>query len=274
MINALILGVIQGLTEFLPVSSSGHLVLAQSVLPGFSEPGLIFDLMLHAATLMAVLIYYRCDIIDLITVATGINKQTASFDKKSARIYIAAIVIATIPAALIGVFLQDYIESVFNMPMFTGGFLCVTGIFLITGELLASRLKGTIIPYGSWRWREWILVGLAQSLALLPGISRSGSTISTALALGWNREESARFSFFLMIPAVGGAVLLKLGDLAGHLESGAVALAPLVIGMGASFVSGYMAIHLLIKIIKQYRLSGFAIYCFIVGTITIVMNLA
>ncbi|HPQ38807.1 MAG TPA: undecaprenyl-diphosphate phosphatase, partial [bacterium] len=219
IIYAVILGAIQGITEFLPISSSGHLVLAQSILPGFSAPGLVFDVVLHAGTLVAVLAYYR---LDLIRLARGLAGGLPENENRDSRRWILGLLLATIPAAVVGVIADDAIEALFESPVFTAAFLCVTGLILFLGEWLKSRHREHMDASSAMTPGRWLTVGIAQALAIIPGISRSGSTMAAGLAVGWSRETAARFSFLLMIPAVSGAVLLKGMDMPAMLSSGTV----------------------------------------------------
>ena len=266
MLYAILLGILQGITEFLPISSSGHLVLAQNFMPDFHSPGLVFDVILHAGTLLAVLAYY-CK--DIIWIGKGVLKKLPETDNKAALNLLKMIVIGTIPAAILGVAAEDLFEQVFEKPIYASFFLIGTGCILFIGEYMArsfaenARESGTV--------KDALLVGLAQAMALFPGISRSGSTMAAGLALGWKREFCARFSFLLMIPAVGGAVVLKLPDLPQLLSSGSVSWPVVFTGFISAALSGYLAIVFLLGLIKKFTFNVFAVYCMLAGIISVVV---
>ncbi len=263
MLNAIILGLVQGLTEFLPISSSAHLVIMQAILPGFSEPAMEFDVMLHAGTLVAVFAYYRRDIAALLSGLFGRSSGVDAITPEGARWFVLAIVIGSIPAGIAGLLWEDKLEAVFSAPKAAAAFLCVTAAILSAGELIANRIQRAPSPFSKSSVLRWVIVGVMQAVALLPGISRSGSTIAAGLGVGWKREDAARVSFFLMMPAVGGAVALKLGDLmaaGAHVDWVAMSVGSVVAG-----ISGYTAIWLLIRYIRTHRLYPFAVYCLLVG---------
>jgi undecaprenyl-diphosphatase len=247
MLEAMLLGLIQGLTEFLPVSSSGHLVLAAHLIPGWQPPGVVFDLALHVGTLCAVLVYYRRDLFGL---AGGILRADAA----SVR-YVGLLVAGSVPTALIGFSLKDTFEALFLAPAWAAGFLLVTAAMMAAAHLLVRRADRRDIG-----WLDAVVVGVFQGLAITPGISRSGSTITGALLRRIEPIEAARFSFLLSIPAVGGAALLK------SLEGGQWPPAELMLsGALTSFVSGYLAIALFVRLIGRGRFLGFSIYAAVVG---------
>lgn len=249
MFEALLLGLVQGLTEFLPVSSSGHLVLAAHLLPGWQPPGVVFDLALHVGTLGAVLVYYRRDL-------WGLAGGMLAGDAAAVR-YVGLLVAGSVPTALIGFSLKDTFESLFLAPAWAAGFLLVTAALMVAAHLLVRRAHRRDIG-----WLDAVVVGLFQGLAITPGISRSGSTITGALLRRIEPVEAARFSFLLSVPAVGGAVLLKA------LEGGEWPAFGLMLGGAlAAFVSGYFAIAVFVRLIGRGRFVGFAIYTTIVGLI-------
>ncbi len=268
MLEAILLGILQGLTEFLPISSSGHLVLVQSLMKGFEEPGLVFDVLLHAGTLLSVLVYFRRDIIDL---AKGVFSGSDPEIRRRSRTMVSALIIATIPAAAAGILAEDYLEQLFQSPTFASFFLICTGLILCVGEFLKGRVLVEKDPVGQFNLKSYILVGMAQALALLPGISRSGSTIAAGMALGWSRTASARFSFLLMIPAVSGAVILKIPDAVTLMANHGFSAGVLMAGFTAAAVSGFLAIDLLLKLVKNRSLFPFAIYCIAAGSIVFVL---
>ncbi len=249
MLDAIIWGLIQGLTEFLPVSSSGHLVLIPALLdrPG---PDLATNAMLHLGTLGAVLVYYRADIAGM-----------AKFDRP-ARKLITLIMIGTIPAVVLGLLLKDTIEEFVSEPSKVAFMLIVTGVVLLaTTQLrLGDRRTEDIGPL------DGLLTGLAQALALVPGISRSGMTISAGLARGMERTEAARFAFLLGIPVIAGAGSLEIVDV---LRSGESIPSTVWVGVVVAGLSGYAAIAILLRLLTRVGLAPFGLYCVTFGAIAI-----
>jgi undecaprenyl-diphosphatase len=231
---ACLLGMIQGLTEFLPVSSSGHLAITQHFLPGFEQPGLFFDVLLHAATTLAVIIYFRKDIWNLL-VCYFRNDDTAISNRHILRM----LILGSIPTAIIGLSGKDFFEGLFENLLVIGCMLIVTATLLALAEKTRKDGRSLAQVNGS----DAILVGITQGLAIIPGISRSGSTIACLLLRGIDGEAAARFSFLLALPAIGGAMLLSLKDLQQVTPSDLPAY-----GLGAliAFLSGLFAIRCLI----------------------------
>lgn len=259
LIKAVLLGIVQGLTEFLPISSSGHLVIGSEIL-NFHEPGIAFEVFLHLGTLVAVIVAFRREL-TLMVRAVFVSSQVRRQDPELTRMFLwnIYIIVATLPAVGVGLFLRDVIEQIFDNILITFGMLTVTGTIM----LLTRRLSDKSMPVSCPRA---LLIGMAQAMAILPGLSRSGSTIFTGMLLGINRETAARFSFIMSIPAILGAAVLKLGALA----SASPTRQELVcIGAGtlASAISGYLAIVLLMGIVKQGGLHWFGYYCFLVSGI-------
>ncbi|KAA3638921.1 MAG: undecaprenyl-diphosphate phosphatase [Armatimonadetes bacterium] len=247
MLNAVFWGLIQGLTEFLPVSSSGHLVLIPAILDR-EGPDLATTAMLHLGTLAAVLVYYRNDI-----------AKMAKFDRP-ARKLITLIAIGSVPAVIGALVFEDKVEELIHEPATVAIMLVVTGIILLATGLLriGDRTTESLRPLDS------LVIGLAQSLALIPGISRSGMTISAGLVRGMNKVEAARFAFLLGIPVIAGAGLFEMIDFVGSGES----IDPTVwIGVVVAGVSGYLAIAVLIRLLARVGLAPFGIYCVTAGTI-------
>jgi undecaprenyl-diphosphatase len=256
---AVVLGLIQGLTEFLPVSSSGHLVLAQSMMTGFSQPGLLFDTMLHLATLVAVLIFFRERVKNLMLAFIGIFFQQYRVIYFQNKNFLWGIILASIPTAIIGLTLDKNASSLFGSPSVVGYCLILTSILLVFSDMM--KPVGTVTP------AKAVMIGIVQGIAVIPGISRSGSTIAAGLFLGIKREEMAEFSFFMSVPAIFGAVLLQ----SRHLETLPVdQLAAYGAGMVTAFFSGLLAISFMIYFIKRANLKIFALYCLIVGIIAII----
>jgi undecaprenyl-diphosphatase len=235
-------GLIQGLTEFLPISSSGHLVLVPAIF-GFEEPGLAASVMLHLGTLAAVLVFYRRDLLRLLHLRT---------DPEARRI-LMLLAVGTIPAALIGLTLHGPIEALFTEPWLVAIALMVTGVILLFSALVARGRRSL----AEARWPDGLVVGLAQAFALLPGISRSGMTITAGMAQGFTRAEAARYAFLLSIPAIAGAALLDGIDL---IQQGGFT-PDLLVGMAVAAVVGYLAIAGLLKVLTRFGLLPFAIYC-------------
>lgn len=251
--KAIILGIVQGLTEFLPVSSSGHLVIGSEIL-NFHEPGIAFEVFLHCGTLLAVVFVFRRDLLDMlgsIFVPQAVRQADEQLKRSfSWNIYI---VLATLPAVLFGLLLKDSIDRIFENIVITFAMLAVTGILmLLTGYLHERSAPVT--------WSRSIIIGIAQALAIMPGLSRSGSTIFAGMAMGINRETAARFSFIMSIPAILGAVTLKLNDLLVEPPSREMVSA-LIAGTIASMVSGYFAIVLLMTLVRKGKLQMFGYYC-------------
>ena len=210
--QAVILGILQGATEFLPISSSGHLVFAQHYLKGFHQPGILLDVLLHLGTLFAVVIYYWKDIAKILRAVLiqldvfGWWDMGARDTYQTQRRLVLLIAVGTIPTALIGFLFKDSIEMLFSSVSFTASMLIVTGIILAA----ADRIKGVTRKIDSFQLKDSFIIGFVQGVAILPGISRSGSTIATGLFRKIDGEEAARFSFLLSIPAIIGAVILEV----------------------------------------------------------------
>lgn len=257
--TAVILGIIQGFTEFLPVSSSGHLVLAQSLIKDFQQPGMLFDTLLHGATLGAVFLYFRRRILELIVAPFGLvnnNYKKIYFENKR---FWWGIILATIPTGIIGLSLESKVEGIFSTPAFVGYFLIVTSILL----LISDRFHGN----GEITGISAIIIGIVQGLAVIPGISRSGSTTAAGLFLGIKREEMAEFTFLMSIPAILGAIILQ----ARHISAvPASELTAYIAGMIAAFISGFFAIGFMVYFIKRANLKAFALYCLIAGITAII----
>jgi len=259
-IEALILGIIQGLTEFLPVSSSGHLELAKVILGDTSLPeeSLLMTVVLHAATAISTLVVFRKDLLEIFTGLFQFkwNEQT---------IFSLKVVISMIPAAFVGVFFNDAIESLFGgRLLLVGSMLIVTAVLL----LLADRAKTSEKGVGYW---DSIIIGISQAIAIMPGISRSGATISTSVLLGIDRSKAARFSFLMVVPLILGAMAKDL--MSGEINYESTHLMPLIVGFIAAFITGIMACTWMIALVKKAKLSWFALYCLVVGLVAIVYTL-
>jgi undecaprenyl-diphosphatase len=256
-----VLGAVQGLTEFIPISSSGHLVLVPAVL-GWDKPDLAFDVMLHTASLLALLVYFSGELLDL---ARGM----VAGDADARRLFLL-LVVGTIPAAIAGLVLGDYFEASFTDAVASAVQLVITAGILVAAELLlrvnehrASTRGGRLRTMDDLGPRDAGVIGIAQAISILPGISRSGSTIGAGLALAMNRDDAARFAFLLAIPALVGATLVQVPELAGAELGLGAGLA----GFVASLVTSYAAISGLIRYLKTRTLYPFAAYCVIGGII-------
>ncbi len=247
--ESLLLGVVQGATEFLPVSSSGHLVLVQTVL-GITVPGVLFEVVVHVATLVSILLVYRGRVGEL---AKGVVTRNSD-----AWEYLGLLALATVPAGVVGLMWKHRIEAMFESPVVPGVALLVTGLFLWTtrqaiGRAVADR-PGVAAA---------ALIGLAQAAALVPGISRSGATVTAALWLGVSAPEAAAFSFLMAVPAIGGAAVLQLPEIAAGAGPGAL---PLVVGGIAAAVTGVAAIRTFVAMLARRSFHLFAPYCWVVGS--------
>ena len=256
MVSYIFQGILQGLTEFLPVSSSGHLTLFQ-YFSGMKdlEANMLTDVALHAGTLLAVIFFFRADLLPYFT-PTGWKDQ--------ARRRIAFLIIAgSVPTALIGLTFKDSFETLFSMPKAVCIALFITGLLLLASEKL--KKNSNCCELSNFSYIKAIVTGIAQGLAITPGISRSGSTIATGLLLGLKGEDAARFSFLLMIPAVGGATLLETKDLFEAGLPAAIDPTGLIVGTFAAAVTGFLALKFLVYIIREQKLSYFAYYLFLVS---------
>jgi len=258
-IEAFILGVIQGLTEFLPVSSSGHLELAKLILPSqyTGESSMLMTVVLHFATALSTVVIFRKDLLQVI-------QGLFQFQWNEATKFSVKIIISMIPAALVGVFFDDIIESFFN-----GAVLLVGSMLLVTGGLLflADKTKNTTKEVSFF---HSIIIGISQAIAILPGISRSGATIGTSVLLGIDREKAARFSFLMVVPLIFGKIAKDL--VSGDFSTLNMEVAPLAIGFIAAFITGLVACTWMISLVKKSKLVYFSLYCFVVGTAAIILS--
>lgn len=266
LIQAIVLGIVQGATEFIPVSSSGHLVLVPWLL-GWEKPPLIFDTMAHWGTLVAVVAYYWKDLMKIeANVQRDLANRTPLASPESRLAWL--LVLATIPTVIIGLLFEKQFEKLFfsEPPYWVIGFLFITGLILWISESIGKRVREieSLSPGNA------LLFGLAQSLAITPGISRSGSTISMGLLLGFTRAAAARFSFLMMIPVVFGAGLLKLLELFKTGISGDQVLL-LVAGFLSAAISGYVCITFLLNFLATRSVRTFAVYCWLFGTLCLVL---
>ncbi len=265
ILQAIVLGILQGATEFVPVSSSGHLVLVPWLL-GWPEPGLLFDTMVHWGTLLAVLAYFWRDWWLLISAwLRGLVRW--NWSEPYARM-MWLLILGSVPAALLGFFLEDFFESLFSEPVWVSIFMLVTAAMLAASEYTAKQTRVA----GNLNWRDALIIGAAQGAAIAPGISRSGATISAGLWRGLERAEAARFSFLLGTPAILGAGLFQLVNLLGG-PNPTVDVAVLVAGIVSAALAGYICIWALLRYLQRGRLYPFAIYCALFGTFSLLVAL-
>ena len=252
IINAIILGIIQGLTEFLPVSSSGHLEIAKAILGEDAGGGesMLMTVVLHFATALSTIIVFRKDLIELFEGLLQFrNNESLSFSLK--------IILSMVPAALVGVLFNDEIESLFG-----GSLILVGGMLILTGSLLflADKAKASKKNVGL---KESVLIGISQAIAILPGISRSGATISTSVLLGIDKEKSSRFSFLMVVPLIFGKMAKDI--LSAEVMTESSHFPSLLVGFIFAFFTGMFACKWMIKLVKNSQLKYFAYYCFFVG---------
>ena len=260
VIDAIILGIIQGLTEFLPVSSSGHLELGKAILGSnaLPEESLLFTVILHFATALSTIIVFRNDVIEIF-------KGLFQFKWNEQTQFSLKIIISMIPAALVGFFLEDFLEVFFDGAIIIVGImLFITGFLLYLADMAKTTDKGV-------SYRSAFVIGMAQAVAILPGISRSGATISAAVLLGVDKSKSARFSFLMVVPLIFGKMAKDL--LSGDVHFSGDQTVAITAGFIAAFVAGLAACTWMIKLVRQSKLTYFAIYCAIVGLIAIAWSL-
>ena len=255
--QAIIIGLVQGLTEFLPVSSSAHLIFAQQAL-GVSDVGLAFDVLMHVGTLVAVIVYFFNDIVNMIKgfLLSLVDLKDGNFIREIKK---------DPPVGVVGVLFNDIIESMFQGLTIPAFLLLVTGCLLYVSQ----RMNTGRIDVRNMTIKEALIMGCGQALAILPGLSRSGTTIAAGLFAGLDKEFAAKFSFILSIPAILGAAVFQLKDLSGgNIEIGAC-----IAGFVVAVISGYLAISVLLKIVREKSLDIFAYYCWIVGLIVLIGSL-
>jgi undecaprenyl-diphosphatase len=271
VIHAILLGIIQGLTEFLPVSSSGHLVLFQKIF-GISEPALLFDTMLHLGTLAAVFaVLWK----DIWAILRKLNQPITIY-----------LIIATVPTVIAALVFRKPLERAFETGHFLGFAFLLTSALLIGAELLAKRgaaRTGIAKDAAAMLWPDALIIGAMQAVAIIPGVSRSGATLSGALSRGLDRDFAARFSFLLSIPAILGAVVFQLKDLikgdtaetAGSVTApGGIGAAAMIAGTLSAAIVGFFAVRLMLKIVREKSLWGFAIYTGVLGLLVLLDQFA
>lgn len=255
--EAIILGLIQGLTEFLPVSSSGHLEIAKSLFGINPEESFFFTVAVHGATVLSTLIVFWKEIVRLFTGAVKfrMNDETT---------YVLKIIVSMIPVGIAGILLKEPVEALFNGNMiFVGSMLVVTAILLALAHFI--RKKERTIGY-----LDALIIGIAQAIAVIPGISRSGATIATGLIIGDSRNEIAKFSFLMVLVPVIGANLLEI--ISGGAVTGTNGAGIIIIGFATAFISGYLACRWMIALVRNSRLIWFALYCLAAGTLAMILG--
>ncbi len=260
VIDSIILGIIQGLTEFLPVSSSGHLELGKAILGDNSVPeeSLLFTVILHFATALSTIVVFRQDILDII-------KSVLKFEWNDDLQFILKIAVSMIPAVIVGLFFEEQLEALFG-----GNILLVGCMLIVTAILLflADKAKNTNKKVS---FKNAFIIGISQAIAMLPGISRSGATISTSVLLGNDKTKAARFSFLMVVPLIFGKIAKDI--LSGDLTYDSGNFTSLSVGFIAAFIAGLFACTWMIALVKKSKLSYFAIYCVIIGVIAIIFSL-
>ena len=257
IIDAIILGLIQGLTEFLPVSSSGHLELGKAILGSQSIPkeSLLFTIVLHFATALSTLVVFRKEVFVIL-------KGLFQFKWNEEAKFSVKIIISMIPAVFIGLFFEDQLEELFGENIQLVGFmLIITALLLFLADRAADTKKN--VTFGNA-----LIIGISQAIAILPGISRSGATISTSVLLGIDKTKAARFSFLMVVPLIFGSIAKTITD--GQLNFDSTQLTPMLAGFATAFIAGLLACTWMIQLVKKSKLTYFSIYCLIVGAFTII----
>ena len=264
-LQALILGLVQGLTEFLPVSSSGHLAIGREILGVEAAEDLVFEIMVHVATVLATIIVFRKQIWKLLC---GLFK----FKYNDETDYILKICVSMIPVFIVGMLFKDKVESMFSSLLVVGLALVVTAMLLFFSDIYGGRGRIAARQYRNGiGWWQAFVIGVGQAFAVIPGLSRSGTTISTGLLCGVKRSDVAQFSFLMvLVPILGEAFLDLVG---GDVASSSVGAFPLLVGFLAAFVSGLFACKVMIALVKKAKLRWFALYCALVGLAVIIFTM-
>ncbi len=263
--EAILLGLVQGLTEFLPVSSSGHLAIGREILGVQASDDLVFEVVVHAATVLATIVVFRKQIWKLLC---GLFK----FKYNDETDYIFKICVSMIPIFIVGVFFKDWVESLFSSLMVVGVALMVTACLLFFSDRFAARRSSdAVAARGGISYLQALIIGIGQAFAVVPGLSRSGTTISTGLLCGVRREDVAQFSFLMVLVPILGEALLDL--VGGDMAASSVGSGALLLGFISAFVSGVFACRVMIAIVKKAKLKWFALYCLVVGALVVAFNL-
>jgi undecaprenyl-diphosphatase len=269
LFQSILLGIIQGLTEFLPISSSAHLVITPYIL-GWNIPDqaeFIFDVLVQLGTLFAVIVYFWRDLVGITkSFLLGIWRKQPFLETQGRLGWL--LILATIPAVLAGMYFKDMVEQAFSSPIATAIFLIFTAVLLVSAELLGRRVR----QIEQLSWLDALIVGLFQALSLFPGISRSGSTITAGLLRGFDRRSAARFSFLMSVPVMLGAGGLAILDLL-QMPGFATQIPTLLAGFAASMIVGYLSIRWLLGYLTRHSFYGFAVYCLVAALTTILVAL-
>ncbi len=275
-LEALVLGLVQGLTEFLPVSSSGHLAIGQALLGVDASENLFFDVVVHAATVLATIVVFRSQIWDLL-------KGLFRFRMNDETDYILKICVSMIPILFVGLFLDDYVEALFGSLFCVGGCLLITSVLLYFSDSISRAREAQAVEAPEHRngisYVQALIIGIGQAFAVLPGLSRSGTTISTGLLCGVKREKVAQFSFLMVLVPILGEAFLQILKVFLRPESEEVVASagtgvlPLIVGFVAAFVSGLFACKVMIAIVKKAKLKWFALYCVIAGVFALLCGI-
>ena len=263
--EAILLGLVQGLTEFLPVSSSGHLTIGREILGVEASDDLVFEVVVHAATVLATIVVFRKQIWKLLC---GLFK----FKYNDETDYVFKICVSMIPIFIVGVFFKDWVESLFSSLLVVGVALMVTACLLFFSDRFAAGSKADApVARGGISYLQAFIIGLGQAFAVVPGLSRSGTTISTGLLCGVRREDVAQFSFLMVLVPILGEALLDL--VGGDMAASSVGGGALLLGFVAAFISGVFACKVMISIVKKAKLKWFALYCLVIGALVVAFNL-
>jgi len=265
-LQAFILGLIQGLTEFLPVSSSGHLVIGKALF-GIESENLSFEVAVHCATVLATIVAFRKEIWDLLT---GLFK----FKYNEQTDYICKIAVSMIPVGIVGVLFKDWVEELFGSGLLiVGSMLCLTAVLLFVSDRVSAAREEKNETGSDVTYKSALIIGIAQAFAVLPGLSRSGSTISAGLLCGVKKSAVAQFSFLMvLVPILGEAFLDAVGGEFGAAASG-ISATSLAVGSITAFISGYAACRWMIGIVRRARLYWFSIYCLVAGSLAIILGI-
>lgn len=255
-LEGLLLGLLQGITEFLPVSSSGHIELGQALFGAQVSDDLMFSVVVHTASMLSIIVVFRNDLAFLV-------KQSLRFEWNTESRYVSMLLLSMIPTGFVGLMFEDEIAVLFdNQILLVGFMLLVTALLLFSTRLVKKNDKDI-------SFRSALIIGIAQTIAIIPGISRSGATIGTALLLGIDKSKATRFSFLMVLLPIAGGTLIKAIDLFGNIEKYSGELIPMATGFIASFIAGWIACNWMLSIVRKGNIVYFSIYCFIVGIIAI-----
>ena len=263
--QAALLGAVQGLTEFFPVSSSGHLAIVQYYLKDFSQPGILFDILLHWGTLVSLLIFFRGELLSIFRALSPGSAKSANPGASHRRLLLL-IIIATVPTGLIGYSLRGFVVEAFSSLLVVSIFLLVTGLLVILAEVMRKKKGKEELSFG-----DALLIGISQGLAVFPGLSRSGVTIASGLFRGLEGTLAARFSFLLAIPVIAGAGLLELKEATGIPPSD---VGPYLVGMAVAGITGYYAIKAMMFVVRNRNFAFFGIYCLAAGGLFLYASLS